>query len=699
MPELQIIYRDQIRRQERWLLAQRLSKHPQINGTLYLGYPDLNGPPAARIDALLVEQSLGVIIFKLNEGERREDAYENLSQALSLLTADLVKQPNLRLKRALAIPLRAIWLSTTDLDREPRPIVEGDEVYECGLTSLAMLLVPQSPPLSSAQFLEVQSVVQHAGSIRRPIKEASRDQTLRYTLSLISKEVSSFDRAQLRGALEMVEGPQRIRGLAGSGKTIVIARKAAEIHRRNPERQVVVVHFTRSVKAVLEQHIERFLEDTPWDRDKLRILPAMGSVTNPGVYALLAQLADEPVLSPDAQKRHFGHDGSFGHNDSFGRACEHVAAKYSKWNTLRIGWEHVLVDEAQDLPPGFFKLLWSAMSEPHRIVWAYDELQNLFGPSLPGPQELFGSTDPSLDLTNREGEAHRDVTLEVCYRTPPWILVAAHAVGLGMSYAPRYAQWVEQKELWEAIGYDVEGDWRPGEQVCLKRAERASPSYFGQILQAEQSIRWAAFESKERQDEIVVNAVARYIREEGLAPEDVMLVLADTRNYKSRGAQIQEKLREIQLGAIIAGESLGPEVFRVPGSVTISGVHRAKGNEAPMVIVLDAGVSPIPNRYERSELFIAMTRSSAWLRVVGVGDRMQRLVAELEAVKGAQWSIRAQVPTDEELADTRRLGRDLSPSQRRTSEQLHSLPNDELRALFLKDPALKARLKELLGGE
>lgn len=691
MPDLQIIYRDQNQLSERGLLAKCLTEHPQISGTLYLGYPDLDGPPPARIDALLVDQQQGVIVFKLNEGE--EGAYENLSQALSLLTADLLKQPNLRLRRALAIPLRAVWLSTSDRGRHPRRMEEGDEVYDCELSALPEWLATPVVPLSALQLQAVQSVVQRAGSIRRSIKAASANQTLRHTLELISKEVSSFDRAQLRGALEMVDGPQRIRGLAGSGKTIVIARKAAEIHRRNPERQIVIVHFTRSVKAVLEYHIERFLEDTPWDREKLRILPAVGSAMSPGVYSTLAQRVDEPVLSPDAQKRRFGN------TDYFSKACEHVAAVYAAREGESVDWDHVLIDEAQDLPPGFFKLLWRAMPPPHRIVWAYDELQTLFGASLPGPQELFGSTDSSLDLTNREGEPYRDVTLEVCYRTPPWILVAAHAVGLGVSHAPRYAQWVEQKNLWEAIGYDIEGEWRPGEQVCLRRADRASPSYFGRILTAENSIRWKAFESQALQDDAVVRAVAKYIREDELPPEDVMLVLADSPHYKARGAQLQEKLRELELGAIIAGESLGPEVFKVPGSVTISGVHRAKGNEAPMVIVLDAGVSPFPHSVERSELFIAMTRSSAWLWVVGVGEPMRTLVRELDTVKDAGWSIRAQVPTDEELADTRRLGRDLSPAQRKAGEQLRRLGDDDLRALILKDPGLKARLKDLLGGE
>lgn len=37
----------------------------------------------------------------------------------------------------------------------------------------------------------------------------------------IEKEIANLDHWQKKAALEIVDGPQRIRGLAGSGKTIV----------------------------------------------------------------------------------------------------------------------------------------------------------------------------------------------------------------------------------------------------------------------------------------------------------------------------------------------------------------------------------------------------------------------------------------------------------------------------------------------
>ena len=63
----------------------------------------------------------------------------------------------------------------------------------------------------------------------------------------IEKEIANLDQWQKKAALEIVDGPQRIRGLAGSGKTIVLALKAAYLHAQYPEWDIVVTYYTRSL--------------------------------------------------------------------------------------------------------------------------------------------------------------------------------------------------------------------------------------------------------------------------------------------------------------------------------------------------------------------------------------------------------------------------------------------------------------------
>lgn len=62
-----------------------------------------------------------------------------------------------------------------------------------------------------------------------------------------------------------------------------------------------------------------------------------------------------------------------------------------------------LIDEAQDLPPTFFQLLYKFTSEPKRIIWAYDELQRLSEASMPTTSEIFGTKSdgtPLVKITN-----------------------------------------------------------------------------------------------------------------------------------------------------------------------------------------------------------------------------------------------------------------------------------------------------------
>ena len=77
-------------------------------------------------------------------------------------------------------------------------------------------------------------------------------------------------------------------------------------------------------------------------------------------------------------------------------------------------------------------------------------------------------------------------------------------------------------------------------------------------------------------------------------------------------------------------------------ALDITGIYRAKGNEAAMVYVINAhdcfqaddiNMLNSDNAKIRNRLFTAMTRSKAWVRVVGIGSQMDDLKAEYEKVK------------------------------------------------------------------
>ena len=80
--------------------------------------------------------------------------------------------------------------------------------------------------------------------------------------------------------VETYEGVQRIRGLAGCGKTIVLALKVAYLHARHRDWLIAVTFNTRSLKNQFENLITTFVleqanEEPDWD--KIKIMNAWGA--------------------------------------------------------------------------------------------------------------------------------------------------------------------------------------------------------------------------------------------------------------------------------------------------------------------------------------------------------------------------------------------------------------------------------------
>ncbi len=101
-------------------------------------------------------------------------------------------------------------------------------------------------------------------------------------------------------------------------------------------------------------------------------------------------------------------------------------------------------------------------------------------------------------------------------------------------------------------------------------------------------------------------------------------------------------------------------------SVTVTGIYRAKGNEAGMVYIVNAeeGMDAVYNLSSvRNALFTAITRSKGWVRVLGVGPRMDELIAEYEKAKAADFKLAFRYPTEAEREKLNLLHREVTPEQ------------------------------------
>ena len=143
--------------------------------------------------------------------------------------------------------------------------------------------------------------------------------------------------------------------------------------------------------------------------------------------------------------------------------------------------------------------------------------------------------------------------------------------------------------------------------------------------------------------------------------------------------------------------------------MTFSGVHRAKGNEAAMVYIInahDCESAAFDLARIRNRLFTAMTRSKAWVRVLGIGPRMDALTREYEALKARNFSLDFRYPSAEERERLRVIHRDMTEAERKrvrdSNQELGRLVRDlehgNVRAEDLDETTVD-RLKALLEGK
>ncbi len=472
---------------------------------------------------------------------------------------------------------------------------------------------------------------------------------------------------QSRAVIETVDGIQRIRGLAGSGKTIVLALKAAYLHAQHPDWRMAVTFQTRSLKEYFRRLIGEFCvaqtNESP-DWDTLRVLNAWGAPgggEQDGIYHEFCETNGSRYFDFLAARSRFGR------GREFEGACDH-ALQHNRHSDQP--YDAILVDEAQDLPPAFLRVCYSLLKENKRIVYAYDELQNLSSEPLPSPITIFG------EGARWDGEAsRRDIILEKCYRNSRPVLTTAHALGFGVYRSPEagrssgLVQMFDDPKLWDEVGYRVtSGSLVGGSQVSLRRTSETSPPFLEEHSPVHDLVRFERFDNEKHQSQWLVQKIKENIEQDQLSPEDIMVVHMNPISTRNKLGPIRRRLLDAGIQAHLAGVHTHRDVFFQRGSVTFTGIHRAKGNEVPMVYVVnaqDCWSSPINLATIRNRLFTAITRSKAWVRVCGVGDGMAALSEEYRLLAQSDYHLRFEYPTDQELAKMRIVHRDLTAAEGR----------------------------------
>ncbi|MEB3181856.1 MAG: ATP-binding domain-containing protein [Nostocaceae cyanobacterium] len=545
-------------------------------------------------------------------------------------------------------------------------IIFQDQLGKVGLIER----IQQTFPTVTGENLEdkdwnvLLSVIAGTPVLRKPARKnvTTNGKTRSSIIDSLRQKLYEIDLQQEHIGKEIPPGFQRIRGIAGSGKTVLLCQKAAHMHLKHPDWDIALVFFTRSLYdlmiGLIDQWMRRFsygeVQYDPKTNRKLRVLHAWGANDQPGLYSTICDY--------HGKRRGTVRDT---HERQPNRGLAELCKRLQEEIKIEPMFDAILIDEGQDLvaeddlkfqdKQAIYSLAYQALRpadteypEQRRLIWAYDEAQSLDSLKIPKASELFGAdTQLKKAVTGmHKGAIKKTEIIRCCYRTPGQILTAAHGIGMGLLRSDGMLTGITNKEDWNRIGYEVKGDFRRvGKPITVQRPPNYSPNPIPEIW-GEPVLEFKIYGSRQEELTALGEKIMHNIVHDGLNPSRDILVVVLGSNTEALELEtevaglLMDQGIDIYLPTALKLNDLypqwpnhDPDKFWHDGGVTVSRIARAQGHEADMVYVV--GFDNVARNESdvnlRNQLFVALTRTRGWANLSGVGnypmyEEMQRVI-------------------------------------------------------------------------
>jgi superfamily I DNA and RNA helicase len=449
--------------------------------------------------------------------------------------------------------------------------------------------------------------------------------------------------------------PRVIRGVAGSGKTVVLAIQAARyvaLYGSNPDlftdrtRDIAVICFNRSLVPMLRKHVEKAYRQRTQEN-----LPSEVRVTH--INGLMYRLIDKENLFP---LRYISTQGTTASE----RATNYIQQidafeKESPEHYRSVLLDAIFIDEGQDFEPEEYALLLRLLrpdpsSGEKTLIIFYDDAQNLYAKKRPVWKEL------GIDV--QRGDRSR--VMKECFRNTREIVQLAFNVLLGSASLDRskvqtrtYSNVAELKQA--GLVEEVDSHFQ------VNFAERTFDS---PIVKS--------FASRDEERSWAMSEISRLIRKEHVQPEDILVLCHSTAECDALSSIVEGMQPPLVKGVCTpyARDEKDEFIFR-DGCLTISTTNSAKGYDAQVVFLLGADQYSVEPE-GRASFYVGVTRAKLLLYVTGK-DGTGTLLQEAEKLLG-MFGAQAGLPVahtemSEDLAEKpRSVGRSL-PAQIQSSKR------------------------------
>ena len=525
--------------------------------------------------------------------------------------------------------------------------------------------------LKNSEFREIRQTIDAGGDIANAkIEKGLNPLSKGFLFQKLSQELHNLDAVQHNSAMSIPSGPQRIRGLAGTGKTVVIAMKAALMYFEKKEWNILVTFQTKSLYDTLFALIDYFVnyfadtdlnqsEKVDW-RDRIALLPAWGSYNNnPGVYSEACKKAGHEFQNLTSIQN------KYGPGDAFQVACRDLLRDQK--DKIIEYFDAILIDEGQDLPNTFYQLCMCLLKEPKRIIIGWDDMQSLGRLDIRDAKELLGVNKDAIPYEfsgNYQNGVSKDVILQNCYRSPRQVIFLAHMFGLGVKRQAGFLQFFDDPQAWRDLGYIVMPKnvtvLEKGSVVTLSRGLTNSGNnleiYDG--VNIEQIITKSVHNSLEEEAIFIGQTIKKLIENEEFKPEQIAVLSIDSRQETlTKYMSFISKYLPTGIGIIDGADK--SRLNKKANHIYLASASRAKGNQYGYVFVTGIQETQSDNEFSnkdvrrRNTAFSAMTRTKAWLHISGVGDKANLISKEIDQICSDlnTCSIKFQVPDMEKLRE------------------------------------------------
>lgn len=567
--------------------------------------------------------------------------------------------------------------------------------------------------INQEQIDEIDSILEGTSVFNRKRERIQqKEQTRNDIIKTSLLQTFKLDSTQRSVALQVPNGPQRIRGLAGTGKTIILSMKAALTHISNENFKILFVFNTQSMYNQIKSNIEKYtIEEASKapDWDNLMVLHAWGGRKKEGLYSFLCS---QYGLSPKTlyETRNFSDPYQYIFSDFLSKKKDEIQPIF----------DMVLIDEAQDFPPAFFETIYYITKLPKRIIWAYDEFQSLNELKISDPQTLFGKDkegNPNMKNDCIQGQyedgVNKDYMLPNSYRNPRKVLLYAHGLGLGL-YSERAKVPMQDKYSWEARGYEIiqpqnKNKFEENDHIIVERPEKFSKNILEKLVdeQAKYSsndiIKFKKYDTINQELNAVFKSIIYLINDEKIEPEEIVVISLDKSSANLHFNFIRTQLNSHGILCITPGFVESSDLFKEKGRVTLTTAFRAKGNEANIVFVINSqeAISDSTLR-QRNALFVSITRARGWCYITGHGPNATKLKKEIDAIDKDYPRFEFDFPSESDYARRLQIISESDKSLSNKEKTIDEILNEDGALALLiekakEDPETFEKFKKLMG--